>query len=988
MTTSVIYADATDGYIDSGNAAYATARSGGTLSVDTTATNYQIGQYESKGYHCDESFAQFNTNIGSGASISSAVLSLYGGFGKSVTAPGAEFTIEARVHDWGVALTSADWVAGASLSAKTLVAHFASSGWVTAAYNDFVNDAMPANVNKTGQTLLLLDSSRHVGNNTPGSTGTEYVQPYSTDQTGTTTDPKLTLTYTNVQTVSPSAIASAEAFGTDQLNMNVTGAGAIASGEAIGAPTVSPGPVTISPSGIATAEALGSATVTSKATISPSGIASAEALGAAVVSAKNTISPSGIATGEALGAAVLTALATISPAGIASAEALGADTVTSKATVSPAGIAAAEALGAAIVSALNTISPSGIASAEAIGDHAIGTILQPSAIASDEAVPSPTVSPGPVTVSPSGIASDEAFGVAQLNLTLSPPAIVSAELVPSPVLTTLATISPSSITSAEALGSATVSPGVATISPAGIVSAEAFGVAQLNLKIYPASVASGEVVPGPVVTPLNTVSPAGIATAEAFGTAQLYFLIGPSGIASAEAFGVAKLGLGISSAGAIASGEALGVPRLSLVIYPAAIASAEALGVPRLVRYILPVGIASAEAFGTAAVRYVLRMRRLHLVQYHALVYAPTASGGPGLPKLELDPDILNLVWQQNQNLPGQAAFALQRHSKKFDQIEWMVDHIKIFRESSSGTQTVFAGKLIKPMLSATDILCYAWDYLAFLQLSITGYKTMYPNKLIGSEVMVDQWVGVLFANLQGNSPLEFVASGTFQDPLGLDGVTPIKTNATFGVSLFDRLFTFYTLAEMAMANTSNNVKFEITRTLPHTFNFWKNYGANKTDFVAVFPGNVMEMDFDGGHDNLRNELTTVLSDGLGGRTTYKVSASDAGSTTMKRLMAAIPIRTLFGTSAGTTETDQQKAALARQLIVATRYPRDVRIRARQGEIDIFNGHDLGDKFRVINQKADRSGDFYDGYLRLVGVAGAWDAQHGEMIDLYLRGSV
>lgn len=386
-----------------------------------------------------------------------------------------------------------------------------------------------------------------------------------------------------------------------------------------------------------------------------------------------------------------------------------------------------------------------------------------------------------------------------------------------------------------------------------------------------------------------------------------------------------------------------------------------------------------------AAVAAAFRaLRRLKLITYHALVYSPDANGGPGTPKLELDPDLLNLVWQQNQNLAGQAAFALTRKSTKIDQIEWMVDHIKVFRESSSGVRTMFAGKLVKPIYSAVDILCYAWDYLAFLQLSISGYKTLYPTKKIGSEVVSPEWV---LAKGVSNSPFTFVTTGTIQDPLGLDGTTFIKTNANFGVTLFDRLFIFYTLAEMAMANTTNNVKFEITRESPHTFNFWKNYGAARVDYAGVFPGNLMDYDFDAGKEHERLDLFTVLSDGLGGQVSYEVATSDVATSTLRRLQAAVPIRTLFGVSSGTTETDQAKAALARQLIVSTRYPRAVRVRPRQGEIDLFNGHDLGDTFRHTFQKADRSGDQYDGYLRLVGVAGSWAAQHGEMIDLYLRGA-
>lgn len=159
------------------------------------------------------------------------------------------------------------------------------------------------------------------------------------------------------QTVTPSGIPSAEAFG---------------------APTITAGPVTLSPSGITSAEAIGSPTLT------PGPV---------------TLSPSGIPTAEAFGTPSLTATApgavTISPAGIGSAETLGSPTITPGAVVlSIVGIPSAEAVGTPTVStgsAVVVIAPSGIPSAESLG--------------------TPTITPGPITISPLGIASREAFGL-------------------------------------------------------------------------------------------------------------------------------------------------------------------------------------------------------------------------------------------------------------------------------------------------------------------------------------------------------------------------------------------------------------------------------------------------------------------------------------------------------------------------------------------------------------------------------------------------
>lgn len=195
MPTITVYADAgsNDGYISSTNSTYSTARSGGTLTADTSGTTVTIGQnFSSPTYACYEAFFSFDTSfVGFASSVSSATFSLYGNLDWSFT----DFTIEARISDWGTSLTTADWVAGASLSALTSVATFAtSSTFSTSAYNAFTNVAFPANINKSGSTRIICYSSRHSGNNTPSSA--EYVIAYSADQTGTSNDPKLSITYT------------------------------------------------------------------------------------------------------------------------------------------------------------------------------------------------------------------------------------------------------------------------------------------------------------------------------------------------------------------------------------------------------------------------------------------------------------------------------------------------------------------------------------------------------------------------------------------------------------------------------------------------------------------------------------------------------------------------------------------------------------------------------------------------------------------------
>jgi hypothetical protein len=193
MTTTVVYAGAEDGYIyseDFENGLYSVARAGsGAKTADTIATEVYVGQDATPFVY--EGFVQFDTSgIADGDTVSAAVLNVTSQADSSAT----DFTIQARLSDWGTGLTTADYVAGASLSSLTLLATYATSSGFTAntAY-DFTDSAMPANVNKTGATRMLLCSSRTVGNNAPS--GDEYVGIKSADTTGTTSDPKLTVTH-------------------------------------------------------------------------------------------------------------------------------------------------------------------------------------------------------------------------------------------------------------------------------------------------------------------------------------------------------------------------------------------------------------------------------------------------------------------------------------------------------------------------------------------------------------------------------------------------------------------------------------------------------------------------------------------------------------------------------------------------------------------------------------------------------------------------
>lgn len=183
MPTNTFFSGTNDGHIfsnDSGT--YANARAMATSpSVNNTATVITFGQADFGGpdYYCYEGFVDFDTSaIADTDTVTSATLSLWGQTDASAT----DFTMEAREWDWGGALTTADVVAGASLSGKTLLASLTTAGLSTSGYNAFTESGtnfQTATNMKTGTVSIILDSSRQTSGTTP--TGTEYVSVQSAD---------------------------------------------------------------------------------------------------------------------------------------------------------------------------------------------------------------------------------------------------------------------------------------------------------------------------------------------------------------------------------------------------------------------------------------------------------------------------------------------------------------------------------------------------------------------------------------------------------------------------------------------------------------------------------------------------------------------------------------------------------------------------------------------------------------------------------------
>ena len=213
MSTLVVYADTSDGRLwfapaeeatnsDDAPALWAYRMGQNPPNADTTSSYLYVHDILVTGIEWDEDyyewvqrtpsvqghecFVSFDTHdVGTGT-VSSAVLSITSG------GPYSNTTFQARLHDWGATLTTADWVSAPS--AKTLIAHYdMSGGWVVDTAYNFVDDAFAANVNKTGSTRLLLCTLGQATGEPP--LGTYGGAMHSADYTGTTRDPKLTVTY-------------------------------------------------------------------------------------------------------------------------------------------------------------------------------------------------------------------------------------------------------------------------------------------------------------------------------------------------------------------------------------------------------------------------------------------------------------------------------------------------------------------------------------------------------------------------------------------------------------------------------------------------------------------------------------------------------------------------------------------------------------------------------------------------------------------------
>lgn len=197
--TLAVRSGTADGYVASSNSTFATMAAGSGLSANTTGTTTQIewtlfiGTYNGRMF-----FMPFDTSsLGASAVITAAVFTF--------TAEGRaendsnNYNAEVRYKSFGGTVTTGDWFDPRSgvwsgLPSGGLL-DIGSWNQTDGAANNFSDSGVYTSIAKTGSTEVVLGMSG-MDNATP--TGTNRFDIYTADQTGTNSDPLLTITFTPV----------------------------------------------------------------------------------------------------------------------------------------------------------------------------------------------------------------------------------------------------------------------------------------------------------------------------------------------------------------------------------------------------------------------------------------------------------------------------------------------------------------------------------------------------------------------------------------------------------------------------------------------------------------------------------------------------------------------------------------------------------------------------------------------------------------------
>ena len=333
---------------------------------------------------------------------------------------------------------------------------------------------------------------------------------------------------------------------------------------------------------------------------------------------------------------------------------------------------------------------------------------------------------------------------------------------------------------------------------------------------------------------------------------------------------------------------------------------------------------------------------------------------------------------------PANAFWTVKQGSPNSDIIEPGLSHVRIWALNEAtgyGPKLLFAGRIGDPNEAGDDVIWTAWNYLAELSLSRTGYQRYYKNKKLGSEIVQHEWnqdsgdYTNYGAKAQTHSLLAHVKTGTIQDPRNATDTFDITTDAQFGVIDVPRLLFFYDLSEMGRANTTNNVTFEITRSLDPHFNFWKNRGSHLDGRILSFPGIIRDYQYVPGVLDIRNDLATIgMKNSKAVEIVKTITAGKYGINQFGLRQDTFTIKTLAGykniddLDAG--QFNAQSAITQRAVREASTLTRTLRLDLRPFAFELFDGWDLEDTVRV---QIERGATHINADYRIIGVRAEMD---------------
>lgn len=341
--------------------------------------------------------------------------------------------------------------------------------------------------------------------------------------------------------------------------------------------------------------------------------------------------------------------------------------------------------------------------------------------------------------------------------------------------------------------------------------------------------------------------------------------------------------------------------------------------------------------------------------------------------------DALNVGWGWYSRFPGQMFFTLRQDSIHNSRLTPGLDHVRVWfydQAASYGPILVFNGRLYDPNESGEDVVWTAWSYLAELSLSLSGFRRMYPSATLGTGIARHEWDDntadwpLYGAKVKTSSLSNHIATGTFEDPVDGSAVA-ITTDVRFGVVKVPRLLLMFDLSEIGRANTTNNVVYEISRSITPTFNFWKNRGSAYTAQRLTYPGNVKDFKHVPGVRDVRNVLATVGTTLTGQATAIEaaVTTGTYGSVAFGRREDVISIKTLAGVQAD-SEFSAQTQITQRAVNESTQLTDGVALDVRSNLFLPFNGWDIEDTIKV---QLVRGRTNIDAMYRIVGVRGRMD---------------